>query len=481
MAQGVVRRRRGWTFLPRGNLGLLGGLVVLAVVVAGGILLLRQLEWYAPRIDIHLERATLGRRAFAVKVGDRGTGLSHVSINLVSAGVSTPIHYQQFPVAVHSSDIPVQLDPGRNKLKDGPGVLRVTAVDRSYWRFFSGNETILEKQVTLDFRPPTVEIIGDDRYVTQGGTGFVTYRASPDTERTGVRIERYFFPAYKSRLAVGSEYLAFFSHPYDVPTNARAVVVAEDHAGNKWESPLRYNVRPLRYRSVRVPVSDDFIRRKIVPLVNEAGGSGGGAREQFVKVNRDLRRINEDAIREVCRRSAPRKLWDGRFTQLANSSVQANFADRRSYYYGGEKIDEARHLGYDLAVTRRYPVGAANNGAVVFAGPLGIYGNTVIIDHGLGLCSLYSHLSSVAVNAGETVRKGANIGRTGETGLAVGDHLHYGVYIHGVAVLPLEWWDAKWIRDNVADKLKPPGKREAAGRTGADSTLPPRFPVRGDA
>ncbi len=463
-------------------MGLLGAVVVLALVVIGGILLFRQIEWYAPRIDVHLERATLGRRAFAVRVGDRGTGLSHVSINVVSAGVSTPIHSQQFPVAVHASDIPVQLDPERHGLKDGPGVLKVTAVDRSYWRFLSGNETILEKQVTLDFRPPSVEIIGDDRYVTQGGTGFLTYKASPDTERTGVRIERHFFPAYKTRLAIDSEYLVFFSHPYDVPASVRAVVVAEDYAGNRWESPLRYSLQSLRYRSVRMPVSDDFIRRKVVPLVGEAGGSGGSAREQFIRVNRELRRINEDKIRELCQRSAPRKLWEGRFTQLPKSAVQANFADRRSYYYRDEKIDEARHLGYDLAVTRRHPVGAANSGAVVFAGPLGIYGNTVIIDHGLGLCSLYSHLSSVAVSAGQMVRKGANIGRTGETGLAVGDHLHYGVYIHGVAVLPLEWWDPKWIRDNVASKLKPPAIPEAAGRPRAPSARRwPRFPIRGDA
>lgn len=438
---------------------------MVVLVIVGGILLVRQLEWYAPRIDVHLERETLGRRAFAVKVGDRGTGLSHVSIDVVSAGVSTPIHSQQFSTAVHSTDIPVQLDPGRYKLNDGPGVLKVTAADRSYWRFLRGNETILEKQITLDFRPPTVEITGNDRYVTQGGTGLVTYTASRDTERTGVRVAGYFFPAYKNPLADDGEYLAFFSHPYDVPVGARAMVVAEDHAGNRWESPLRYNARALKYRSVRVPVSDDFIRRKIVPLMSDTGGSGGGAREQFVSVNRDLRQVNEDTIRETCQRSAPRKLWEGRFAQLANSSVQANFADRRSYYYRDEKIDEARHLGYDLAVTRRYPVGAANSGAVVFAGSLGIYGNTVIIDHGFGLCSLYSHLSSIAVAAGQTVKKGTRIGRTGETGLAVGDHLHYGVYIHGVAVLPLEWWDAKWIRDNVAGKLKPPAKQEESRAT----------------
>ena len=222
-----------------------------------------------------------------------------------------------------------------------------------------------------------------------------------------------------------------------------------------------YNVRPLRYRRSKVTVSDDFIRHKIVPLLAGAGGSGGSLRDQFLQVNHHLRRKNEETIRKTCRSSAARKLWDGRFIQLRNSAVQANFADQRSYYYRNQKIDEARHLGYDLAVTRRYPVGAANGGVVVFAGPLGIYGNTVIIDHGFGLCSLYSHLSSVAAASGDTVKKGAILGRTGETGLAIGDHLHYGVYVHGVAVLPLEWWDAKWIRDNVTGKLRVPKKGSA--------------------
>jgi murein DD-endopeptidase MepM/ murein hydrolase activator NlpD len=90
----------------------------------------------------------------------------------------------------------------------------------------------------------------------------------------------------------------------------------------------------------------------------------------------------------------------------------------------------------------------------VFAGDLGIYGNTVILDHGLGLHTLHSHLSAIDVKDGESIKPKQVLGKTGETGLAGGDHLHYGVYLHGVAVLPVEWWDAKWIRDNIEPKLE---------------------------
>ncbi len=444
---------------PRRFTGL-QGLIVLALALAlGGFLVLWQFEWHPPRVRVDLEGEALGRRPFVVAVHDRGKGLAQVSVSLAAAGQSFPIHYREFEAPVESFEIPVRIDPAQHGLEDGPAVLTVTARDRSYWGFFRGNRTEWTKDVTLDLTPPSVEIIEGDRYITQGGTGLVTYRASPDTEKSGVRIGQYSFPGYRGRLADPHEFLAFFSHPYDVPVSQRAVIVAEDRAGNTRESPLDYVARPLQYRKSDVPISDDFIRYKIGPLLADAGGDPGSPRERFLKVNRDMRRANAETITKVCRNSAPKKLWSGRFRQLANSAVQAYFADHRSYFYRNEKIDEARHLGYDLAVTRQYPVGASNGGAVTFAGPLGIYGNTVIIDHGFGLCTLYSHLSSVAVKQGDAVKTGTAIGRTGETGLALGDHLHYGVYIQGVAVLPLEWWDAKWIADNVTGKLarKPSG------------------------
>jgi len=134
-------------------------------------------------------------------------------------------------------------------------------------------------------------------------------------------------------------------------------------------------------------------------------------------------------------------------------------------------VDQEYHLGYDLAVTRRYPVEAANDGVVVFAGDLGIYGNAVIIDHGYGINTLYGHMSSIDVSVGDTIKKKQIIGRTGETGLAAGDHLHYGVYIYGVPVRPVEWWDEKWINDNILNKIEE-AKAEFGAGSGESSALP---------
>jgi murein DD-endopeptidase MepM/ murein hydrolase activator NlpD len=179
-------------------------------------------------------------------------------------------------------------------------------------------------------------------------------------------------------------------------------------------------------------------------------------------VNKRLRMENEDRITSVTRNATPSMLWKDAFAQLSNSKVEANFADQRTYTYKGEPIDTAYHLGYDLSVTKHTPVEAANSGTVAFTGDLGIYGNTVILDHGLGLFTLYGHLSSIDVKAGDSVVKRQVIGKTGETGLAAGDHLHFGIYLDGVAVLPVEWWDQKWIDDNIKPKLEGRSGQEIA-------------------
>jgi len=232
------------------------------------------------------------------------------------------------------------------------------------------------------------------------------------------------------------------------------VLVATDKAGNTREMRLAYELKDVRYRKSTLPVSDAFLQGKVAPLLADAAARQGAPKDVFVAVNRALRKDNEDRIRAITGKATPSILWKDAFVQLSNSKVEANFADQRTYTYGGEAIDTAYHLGYDLSVTKNYPVEAANSGTVAFTGDLGIYGGTVILDHGLGLYSLYGHLSSIDVKEGDTVGKRQVLGKTGETGLAAGDHLHYGVYLAGVAVLPVEWWDPKWIDDNIKPKLE---------------------------
>ena len=141
---------------------------------------------------------------------------------------------------------------------------------------------------------------------------------------------------------------------------------------------------------------------------------------------------------------------------MPGSKVGARFAEHRTYSFEGRNVDEQVHLGYDLSSTSQSEIPAANDGVVVYAGTLGIYGSTVVIDHGLGLFSLYGHMSEIAVEKGTPVARGESIGRTGQTGLAGGDHLHFSMLVDGTFVDPLEWFDAKWIEEHIDPKLALP-------------------------
>ena len=205
-----------------------------------------------------------------------------------------------------------------------------------------------------------------------------------------------------------------------------------------------------------IRVSDRFMEL-VVPAILEQTpeiSDQGDLLQNYVNINNELRAQNSATLKEYAKKSLPEFAWHQRFIQLPNSAVTSNFADRRTYVYDGRNVDKQNHLGYDLASTSRAEVPAANDGVVLMSEFFGIYGNTVLIDHGYGLMSLYGHLSSIVANEGDAVVRGDVIGRTGATGLAGGDHLHFTMLLHGTQVDPREWWDAHWINDRIARKLE---------------------------
>ncbi len=428
-------------------------LTIFGAVIFGALWSHSRFEWYPPDVSIKLDNGYIGTKPFDIEIKDRGRGLKTVSVVLRTAGKDYIIATEEYDSLILSKKLTVSLSPEELRLKDGPGVLRVSARDRSYWGFFSGNETTQELYVVIDLTPPSLHLVSSDRYINYGGTGLIFYQSSPDAVRSGVKIGSYFFPGYRGKLKAPDTYLAFFAHPYDV-ADQKAVIIAEDAAGNVTQRTLAYTLRNIRKRKKNVQISDRLIQQKVMPLLDRRATKPKSLKDAFVAVNHNLRRQNEATIKEACRESVNEMLWELPFHQLSNSKVEANFGDERFYYYKGEIVDRAFHLGYDLAVTRKYPIEAANSGVVVFGDDLGIYGRTVIIDHGLGLFTLYSHMSSLNVKKGDKVERKQIIGKTGETGLTTGDHLHYGTLIHGIPVLPLEWWDGRWVEENILSRVE---------------------------
>jgi murein DD-endopeptidase MepM/ murein hydrolase activator NlpD len=134
----------------------------------------------------------------------------------------------------------------------------------------------------------------------------------------------------------------------------------------------------------------------------------------------------QQKLREIYATVSPQKLWQGRFrVPLDGVTKGANFGRRR--VLNGQP--GSPHGGVDLPATTGTPVHASQTGRVVLAEPLFFAGNTVIIDHGLGIYTLYCHLSEIDAKVGDRIAAGAVLGKVGATGRVTGPHLHWGLSV----------------------------------------------------
>lgn len=445
-------------------------LAILAVLAAAGAITLWG-GFNAPVARLEAPIAVVGRATpLAVTVDSGRSGLRTFRVELQGAKGSTVLAEEEFPRAgmlgsgVSSRTIEKVLDARSAGLEEGPATLVVHARDWSPAASLRGETVVLEQPVRVDLTPPAIDVLPAQHYLTRGGSEAVAWIAGEDTVRTGVEIGSYFFPGDAGVIADPNGRFAIFAMPQDLDVTARPKVIAEDAAGNRREVPFPVSVKDKTFPAEEIRIDDQFLSVK-VPEILAANGLAPAADpvQSYLLVNRDLRRKSEERIAEITRDSEPRMLIDGAFRQQPGSQVGSRFAERRTYRYNGDVIDTQVHLGYDLASVKQAPVNASNAGKVAFVGNIGIYGTAVVIDHGLGLSSLYAHLSSASVTEGQEVTKGQEIGRTGDTGLAGGDHLHFSILLRGHHVDPVEWWDPKWLQNRIVAQMSAPAPTPQPG------------------
>jgi murein DD-endopeptidase MepM/ murein hydrolase activator NlpD len=450
-------KNRGVSFKPI----LMISVVVLVCIPAVWLAIVR-MEGTGPSLEVEMPSPFIGAASsIKVTVDDAGSGIRKLWMGLLIDGREVEILQRSFPSAgffAGGREKRVQVNAPVSAqalgLKDGKGVLRVAVWDYSLRRWGKGNQVYVEKEIQIDTQAPVVDVISRTHNLNQGGSGVAVYRLSEACPRSGVTVGEHFYPGSAGHFADKSIYMAFFALDYQQGRGTRLSVTATDFAGNTAVAGLNYHINPRSFRQDAIHLSDGFFNAKMPDFERYFPDLAGGSRlDLFLKVNRELRRRDSQAIYEVTARSTPEILWEGSFLRLPRSANRARFADHRTYSYNGKVVDRQVHMGIDLASTARSPVPAANRGKVVFVGDQGIYGNTVIIDHGFGLFTLYAHLSQIAVAVGQMVDKEETIGKTGKTGLAGGDHLHYGALIQQTYVNPVEWWDAAWIKNNIRAKI----------------------------
>ncbi|CBG39433.1 M23 family metallopeptidase [Helicobacter mustelae] len=337
----------------------------------------------------------------------------------------------------------------------------ITVNDWSNSHFFSGNITKLKYDFALDTEAPLVHMVASSYKISYGGSALLIFQVE-DKSTQEVRVSNGVdsfraFPFLKE-----GYYALLIAWPIKNKM-FNGSITAIDKAFNTKKVAIPIIKDPnVRYRYSDIKVSDQFLSTKLDSLIDIIGerspSSFTSALDKFKYINELIREKDENIIFGITSNvnypGFAKPLVFNVFSPLKKAQVVGSFGDHRTYLYRDKKFSKSVHLGLDLANFKNAPVFSSNAGRVLFTGLLGVYGNTILIDHGLGLSSLYSHLSVFEVKTGDRIPANTEIARTGYTGWAFGDHLHLGIYVQGYPVRVIEWMDPKWIKWNITDVLQ---------------------------
>jgi murein DD-endopeptidase MepM/ murein hydrolase activator NlpD len=417
------------------------------------------------RLSLEPEAAALGRKSPVTVVAEgAGRGLTAVRLELVQGDQVQVLEEKHFPArrpwafwGPRTERVVFRTDAGSERvrtLKSGEAVLRAVSERAGTWLLHPA-AVVTEKKLPVRLTPPALALLSTHHYVTQGGSEAVVYRVGETSVRDGVQSGHWFFPGFPLPGGGKGERFAFFAIPYDVSDVKGVRLFAEDDVSNRIELAFVDRFTPRPFARDRIELDEAFLQKVVPEILSNTPEEKdrGSLLESYLAINRELRARNAKVLRDLGGRSSPHFLWRQAFAPLGGAKVMSAFADRRTYVYDGREVDEQYHLGFDLAATRSVPIPAANDGVVVLSRYFGIYGNSVVLDHGYGLMTLYGHLSSLDVAEGTEIKRGATVGRSGATGLAAGDHLHFTTLLAGLPVNPIEWWDDHWVHDRIATKL----------------------------
>ena len=454
----MARRGYGYSYSRRRKGG--GGwflFLLFLFAIAGGagyIWFAPEFERVPPKIELSKEAYWSPKKPFKITIKDNQAlgsykifiGDGAKEIQLASGKITNGAKDE-----VISVKIPEKIDLNQEKT---PWLLRVEVKDKSLWNFGRGNSAVATSKIIVDRTPPVVGILAHSPSIIQGGSALVIFQAR-DKHLKDVYVKagrkRWEVIPYKEK----GYYATLFAWPFREHL-FQAQIIAEDLAGNESRLQIPIDRYHKNYKKSWIKLSDRFLNGKIKDIASEDEEASKIADplKRFKAVNENIREANERLIHKYTKgvTKVDFKHWRLRgFYPLKGAKRVASFGDERHYYYGNSKREVSRsyHLGYDLASVKNAPIISSNSGSVVFAGYNGIYGNMPIIDHGFGLYSLYGHCSSLLVLKGDRVRAGAVIAKTGQTGLALGDHLHFAILVQGVEVLPMDWMKPNWIKSHI--------------------------------
>ena len=426
-------------------------ILILIIGAAGFVYFSPMFEKTPPTINIESNGYTNLKKPLKIILKDN-SGIKYYRITMVAGGVVSELATLTNPAMGKKVVLNVKLPK-----TDAKEIrINIVAVDNSKWHFFAGNEAKKSVILKVDTDAPLTEIINNSYAIGNGGSAAAVVKVSDTNLKDAYILVNGKYKFKLTPFVKKDYYAAIIAWPV-YETTFDAELVAEDLAGNVVKEHIPYYWRKYRYPKAKINISDKFINivaKRVLQKMNLSVPNNPV--EIFKKVNEIVRKMNEKEIHNITSKIYEDKISSfslARFNPLPGSAVRAYFGEKRTYYYNGEKISFAIHKGIDLAKIKRAKIYSSNYGRVVAAKYMGIYGNTLIIYHKLGLYSLYAHTSVFKVKVGDNVRRGQVIARTGSTGAVFGDHLHFGVYVQGYAVNPIEWMDPRWIKLNITNVI----------------------------
>lgn len=443
----------------RNNSGIMGWIGVVLVLSALGFMGFSPLfERDEPKVTVSQDGYWNFNDPIHVSVEDT-SGLKSFKATIATPHDEWVVVDENTPSSEAKKVFEILPPKGVHRVEATSVVLKIEVTDKSLWGFFMGNTYQQEMTLVIDQRRPVLSIIANSYKIQKGGSAIVIFKAD-DPHLESLKIETNFGKTFIAQPFMKQGYYASLVAWPVQEASFSATVIARDRAGNETRNAVPLRLKDHRYRVSNIELSDAFLDGKIAQLANEYEQTAGvdDRLEQFRIINEKVRADNEKIIHDITSKVSKNMIVDFApepFYPLVNGQKVADFGDHRIYSYKGqENISQAYHMGLDLASVAMGPITSSNGGNVVFSQPNGIYGNLPIIDHGFGLYTLYGHCSEVHVQKGDIAALGQQIAKTGLSGYAMGDHLHFGILVQGIEVRPEEWMDTKWIYDNITSVIE---------------------------
>jgi len=433
-------------------------LIIIFSLLAGALYLYNSAMFERDKPSINVKSKIYWNLKEPIKVTlNDASGIKYYTVVLKTATEEYVLKREVLHNPLTHIDLDITFAKARTLLKEKSAVLKIHANDASRWNLFSGNNASAEATIIIDKKRPTLSVVTNSYGIRRGGSALVIAKVK-DENLDEFYIDNGAGKHFKLQPFYKEDYfIALVAWPVN-SKKFRATLIANDFAGNRARTPINFRLKEKKYRLSHLKLKSSFIDGKITQLAQEHNSEDiEDGIERFKYVNETLRNDNEKLIHDIASKISDERIDNFKlepFYPLKNAAAVASFGDHRKYSYQKNEVSQSYHLGLDLASVKMAPIVTQNDAKVIYASENGIYGSMLMLDFGLGLTTVYGHCTNILVDVDSFVSKGTQIANTGMTGLALGDHLHFGTLVQGVEVRPEEWMDKQWFRLNVSNVIK---------------------------